>query len=89
MSARLRQVPPLAYLFLGFSVLGVISELTYHFLPPAAVPAFGSWVASLSPEDHDFFYLAWELVAHMCIALGLMGMVTVVVYRNLSQANVK
>jgi hypothetical protein len=88
-STRLRQVPPLAYLFLGFSFLGVASELTYHFLPPATIPAFGNWLAGLSAEDHDFFYLSWELSAHICIAVGLMGMVTMVVYRYMSQASVK
>lgn len=87
--ARLRHIPRLAYLFLAFSFVGAIVEVTYHFVPPGAIPAVGSWVAGLSPVDRDFLGLIYELAAHVFIALGLMGMVTVIVYRHMSRADGK
>ncbi|HLF01880.1 MAG TPA: hypothetical protein VI547_07865 [Anaerolineales bacterium] len=82
----LRRVPPLAYLFLAFSSLGALAEVTYHFLPPEAVPVYANWLASLSPVDRDFFGLAYELIAHIFIAVGLMGMVAIILYRQLGKS---
>ena len=89
MLARLRRIPALAYLFLAFSTVGVVAELTYHFLPPEAIPAYSHWLASLSPVDRDFFGLTYELIAHICIALGLTGMVAMMLYRQLSNSESK
>lgn len=86
MIERLRHVPRYAYLFLAVSVVGVLVELSYHFVPPDTIPAFGQWVASLSPADRDFFGLTYELIAHICIALGLFGMVAVYIYQQLESS---
>jgi hypothetical protein len=89
MVTRLRHVPPLAYVFLAFSFIGAGVELTYHFLAPATIPVYGQWLAGLSAVDRDFFWLAYELIAHVCIAVGLMGLVVVVLYQHLNQAEAK
>lgn len=86
MIERLRHVPRYAYLFLAVSVVGVIVELSYHFMPPDVIAPFGRWVASLNPADRDFFGLAYELIAHICIALGLFGMVAVYIYQQLESS---
>jgi len=87
MLARLRNVPAAAYVFLGFSTIGVAAELAYHFIPPDAIPAYGLWLAGLSPVDRDFFGLAFELTAHLGIAIGLMGMVVTLTYHQMSKSN--
>jgi hypothetical protein len=89
MLARLRHIPALAYLALGCTLLGGMAELTYHFLPPGALPAYSQWLASLSAVDRDFFGLVYELIAHVCIALGLMGMVTILLYEQLRKSEAK
>lgn len=89
MLARFRHIPPLAYLALAGSLVGVAAELTYHFLPPAAIPVYSQWLASLSPVDRDFFGLVYELIAHVCIAVGLLGLVTILLYEQLSKSEAK
>lgn len=89
MVMRLRHIPPLAYLALASVLVGAAAELTYHFLPPAAVPAYSQWLASLTPVDRDFFGLVYELIAHVCIAVGLMGMVTILLYEQLKKSEAK
>jgi hypothetical protein len=81
--ARLRKAPAAAYAFLAFSTLGALAELAFHFVPPAAIPAVAGWVAGLSPVDRDFFGMAFELTAHIGIAVGLMGMVATLLYHQL------
>ncbi len=85
MLTRLRRVPVVAYVFLAFTIVGAIAELGYHFLPPQAFPAYSRWLAGLSPVDRDFFGLAFELTAHIGIAIGLMGMVATLVYQQLGK----
>jgi hypothetical protein len=83
---RLRHVPQYAYWFLAVSMVGAIVELSYHFLPPDVIPLYGSWLASLSPADRDFFGLTYELIAHIFIAVGLFGMVAVYLYQQLESS---
>ena len=85
--ARLRNVPVVAYVFLAFSTIGVATELAYHFVPPAAIPAYSLWLVGLSPVDRDFFGMAFELTAHIGIAIGLMGMVATLMYHQMSKSN--
>lgn len=86
MHSRLRNVPAAAYVFLAFSALGVAAELAYHFVPPGAIPAYTRWLTGLSPVDRDFFGLAFELTAHIGIAIGLMGMLATLMYYQLSKS---
>jgi hypothetical protein len=86
---KFRRVPVPAYLFLAASVVGAIVEVTYHFVPASAVPGLYQWVNSLSAADKDFYGLLYELIAHIFIAVGLMGMVTVFVYQQIQNADVK
>jgi len=83
--ALLRRVPGLAYVFLAFSGVGAIAELTYHFLPPQAIPVYSHWLASLSAVDRDFFGLGYELIAHIFIAVGLMGLIAVLLYEQMKK----
>lgn len=86
---RLHNVPTLAYLFLGMAFVGTLVELSYHFLPPAVIPPYNAWLLSLSAVDHDFYFLVYELIAHVCIAVGLMGMVSVYIYQQMSDSGAK
>jgi hypothetical protein len=86
---RLHNVPRLAYLFLAMACLGGLVELSYHFLPPAVIPPYNFWLLGLSAVDRDFYFLVYELIAHVCIAVGLMGMVSVYVYQQMSESGAK
>lgn len=87
--SRLQNVPRLAYLFLSMTVVGTLVELSYHFLPPAVIPPYNLWLISLSQVDRDFYFLVYELIAHICIAVGLMGMVSIFIYQQMSDSGVK
>ncbi len=82
---RLRRVPIPAYLFLAISLVGAIAEVSYHLLPLEAIPAYQQWLASLSAVDREFLALASELVAHLFVAVGLMGMVAVLLYEQMKK----
>jgi hypothetical protein len=84
--ARLRNVPSAAYVFMAFSSVGVAAELAFHFIPPSTFPPYGQWLAGLSPVDREFFGLAFELTAHVGIALGLMGMLATLMYYQLRKS---
>lgn len=73
---QLRRLPPLAFGALAISIIGVIAEVTFHFLPPQTIPLFDSWFNSLNAVDKDFFSSSYELIAHFFIGLGLAGMIT-------------
>ena len=73
---KLHRLPALAYGALLVSLLGVAAEVTFHFLPPQAIPVFDTWFNSLSAADQDFFSSSYELIAHFSIGLGLAGMIT-------------
>ncbi len=81
-----RRLPVAAYLSLAVSTIGLLAEVTYHFLPPQAVPAYASWLNSLSGVDRDFFGMTYELIAHIFIGLGLTGLVSLLVYRQIKSA---
>ncbi len=84
--SRLRRVSPLAYMFLSMSVVGVLVELSYHFLPPATIPPYNAWLIGFSAVDRDFFFLCYELIAHIFIAVGLMGLVSIYIYQQMSDS---
>jgi hypothetical protein len=86
---KFRRVPVPAYLFLAVSVVGAIVEVTYHFVPASTIPGLYQWINSLSPADKDFYTMLYELIAHIFIAVGLMGMVTVFVYQQIQDADMK
>ena len=83
---RFRRIPPVAYLSLAVSFAGLLAEVTYHFLPPQAIPAYAAWLNGLSAVDRDFFGMVYELVAHIFIGLGLTGLVSLLIYQQIKSA---
>ena len=86
---RFRRIPAAAYLSLAVSFAGLLAEVTYHFLPPQAIPAYAAWLNGLSAVDRDFFGMAYELVAHIFIGLGLTGLVSLLIYQQIKSAERK
>ncbi len=86
MLTRFRRIPAVAYLSLAVSFAGLLAEVTYHFLPPQAIPAYAAWLNGLSAVDRDFFGMAYELVAHIFIGLGLTGLVSLLIYQQIKSA---
>jgi hypothetical protein len=84
MLERLRRLPALAYWALLVSFIGVAAEVTFHFFPPQAIPAFDTWFKNLSAIDRDFYSTSMELIAHFFIGLGLAGMITAIAQQQLS-----
>ncbi len=79
----LHRIHPLTYWSLGVAAFGVLADAGFHFLQPTWIPAYARWLASLSDVDHEFFELAYELIAHFFVALGLTGLVSALVYRQI------
>ena len=81
---RFRRLPAVAYLTLAVSFVGLVAEVSYHFLPPQSIPAYANWLNSLSVVDRDFLGMMVELIAHIFICLGLTGMVSLLVYQQIN-----